>query len=61
MSGAADEQLDGSADDPRRPHCLGLAADVVQQPTECAVSMNFIVLNESGAADLGPATPASRC
>jgi len=44
-SGAADEQLDGCADDPCRPRCLGLAAGVVQQPTECAVSMNFIVLS----------------
>ena len=33
-SGAADEQLDGCADDPCRPRCLGLAAGVVQQPTE---------------------------
>ena len=32
---------------------LGLAADVVQQPTECAVSMNFIGLNDSGAAGGG--------
>ena len=52
---------------PRRPlpaAGLELATDVVQQPAECAVSMNFIGLNESGAADgllMGaPATPTSR-
>ena len=38
-------------DDPCRPLLVMIAAtDAVQRPTECAVSMNFIVLHESGAA-----------
>jgi hypothetical protein len=49
-SGAADEQLDGTCRRPRASRGLGHATDVVQQPTKCAVSMNFIVLNERGAA-----------
>jgi len=47
-SGAADEQLDGTCRRPRASRGLGHATDVVQQPTKCAVSMNFIVLNERG-------------